>query len=378
MDSDGNQIIGLVIQQFGGDGVQITGDGNQLYGNYIGTTANGLEPSANTGSGIYIENAVGNQIGDAGYIRRQTRDVEAKNVISGNLDSGINITGQPSDLDTESFDQATDAVANGWTEFGNRVDRNDYGFSATNQTGPVGESGFEAGGTFVRGSTVLGETSAIPINYYADTSFGDAFTLDDALHAEGQLTIADADDWNNNVFAAHFGREDAEANLRHNVLGMAVVEPDSRLGSDGIRIAAYILLESGPEIIGNWINAPVGLDFGVPYTWRYDFDPEGGVSGAGQLTVEAFADGVSLGTSRINLSPAQRDVGIQLNAFGLKTGGYPPRSHSPNSVNVYFDELRYSRPLGNTIQGNFIGTTADGIQSLGNGQIGGDQDSRFG
>ena len=43
LDSDGNRVLGLVIQDFAGNGVSITGDGNEIYGNYIGTTATGFE-----------------------------------------------------------------------------------------------------------------------------------------------------------------------------------------------------------------------------------------------------------------------------------------------------------------------------------------------
>ena len=329
-----------------------------IQGNKIGTDIDGQSAIGN-GTGILLEDASGVVVGGS--------EPGAGNLISGNTGDGIAINGTATSTKSESFIATYTAPLNGWTEFGNRDNRNSYGFSPTNLTGPIDESGFEAGGTFARASTTLGETSPIPISYYADTHLGGSLTLDDRLHADGQLNVTESDVWNNNVYVAHFGRDDAEANLRRNVIGLAVIEPDAGLGSEGIRLAAYMLLSSGPEIIGGWVNAPIGLDFGVPYTWRYDYDPDGGNLGAGQLVVEIFAEGTSLGTSQISLTEAQRNVGASFDAFGLKTGGNPGRSNNPNTVTLYIDELNYSRPSGqNIIQGNFIGTTADGGAALPN------------
>lgn len=89
LDSDGNRVLGFVIQEFSGNGILVTGDENEIYGSYIGTTATGTEAAGNRGSGIYLEDASSNQIGAAGYVRTQTRDFEACNVISGNAGYGI-------------------------------------------------------------------------------------------------------------------------------------------------------------------------------------------------------------------------------------------------------------------------------------------------
>ena len=268
---------------------------------------------------------------------------------------------------TESFQSPAVSLLNGWSYFGNRENRNSYAYSQSNYTNSPEGLGWEAGGIFARASTTLGETTAIPVSYYADTRLGGGFTLDDPIHANGELNVIDSDQWDNNVHIGYFDRSDAESNQHRNVLGLVINEPAAHLGSVGIRAAAYIKLASGPEIFGGWVNAPTGLDFNVPYTWRYTYDPDGGVNGAGQLLVEVLSSGISLGTSQIDLTTAQRETGATFDAFGLKTGGNSPKSNSPNTVSLYVDEMTYSRPVGNIVQGNIIGLADDETSPVPNG-----------
>ena len=77
---------GLVINRFGGDGIEITGSGasnNAVLGNFIGTNAAGTAALGN-GTGVVIDNgASNNTIGGTG--------AGAGNVISGNSVDGIDI-----------------------------------------------------------------------------------------------------------------------------------------------------------------------------------------------------------------------------------------------------------------------------------------------
>lgn len=66
-----------------GIGIQ-TGSGNEIYGNLIGTNLVGFGPVPNA-TGIVIDNSTGNTIGGSTYIKRNT--------ISGNTDNGILING---------------------------------------------------------------------------------------------------------------------------------------------------------------------------------------------------------------------------------------------------------------------------------------------
>src|SRR5439155_164049 len=81
--------------QYFGAGVTINGSsasGNTVQGNYIGTDVNGTTSLANSYYGIQIADAPSNTIGGT--------DAAARNIISGNGNSGINISGNPASGNT--------------------------------------------------------------------------------------------------------------------------------------------------------------------------------------------------------------------------------------------------------------------------------------
>ena len=94
--SSGNAIRGLVINNFALHGIAITGvgaTGNVISGNYIGTDSTGNADQGNGGNGIYIASgASANVIGGSSPADR--------NIISGNNQSGILITGTGTDTNT--------------------------------------------------------------------------------------------------------------------------------------------------------------------------------------------------------------------------------------------------------------------------------------
>jgi titin len=96
--SSGNTIKGLIINNFDLHGIAITGvgaTGNMISGNHIGTDFTGDADLGNGGNGIYIASgATGNVIGGSGPADR--------NIISGNNQSGILITGTGTDTNTVS------------------------------------------------------------------------------------------------------------------------------------------------------------------------------------------------------------------------------------------------------------------------------------
>ena len=109
--SDGGTIRGLVIQRFGGDGIEIDGsDGNTITGNYIGTDVTGMIDQGNDQDGINIENASGNIVGG-------TNPGEG-NVISGNGDEGIEIDGSTAS-GNQVLGNLIGVAANGTTRIGN-------------------------------------------------------------------------------------------------------------------------------------------------------------------------------------------------------------------------------------------------------------------
>jgi hypothetical protein len=79
-------VRGLVINRFGGDGIElVTNGGNIIEGCFIGTDVSGTADLGNAGSGVFINSSPDNTIG--GTI------LEATNVISGNDEHGVFISG---------------------------------------------------------------------------------------------------------------------------------------------------------------------------------------------------------------------------------------------------------------------------------------------
>jgi len=130
---------------------------------------------------------------------------------------------------------------NGWTGFGNTENRNAFGFSETDHTG-LRSAANEAGGTFARASTALGETEATPISYYADTQLGGQLSLDQPLHADGELIVTETDAFDGGVWISFFDRDDSDAGSLLGVLGLVVLEPNPREFVSGLRIKAGMVL----------------------------------------------------------------------------------------------------------------------------------------
>lgn len=83
--SEDSTIKGMVINDFGSDGIDITGTGNRIEGNYIGTDASGNAAGpGNVGSGINVQGP-DNVIGGS--------TAATRNVISANTENGVRIAG---------------------------------------------------------------------------------------------------------------------------------------------------------------------------------------------------------------------------------------------------------------------------------------------
>jgi hypothetical protein len=88
LNANNSIVSGLNIHSFGGDGISINGSGNIIQGNFLGTDASGSFGLGNsTGVGVY---ASGNLIGANGD---GLNDAAERNIISGNLNSGVRISG---------------------------------------------------------------------------------------------------------------------------------------------------------------------------------------------------------------------------------------------------------------------------------------------
>jgi CSLREA domain-containing protein len=135
----GNSTVrGLVVKSFDGVGLLLFGQGNNVVqGNFIGTNATGTGPpgDGNGVDGVRIFGSSGNLIGGA--------TPEARNVISGNVEFGVNIEGD----------------APGLPATGNKVQGNYIGTDATGaQALPNGSDGvhIHGGADNLIGGTVDG------------------------------------------------------------------------------------------------------------------------------------------------------------------------------------------------------------------------------
>ena len=96
-------------------------------------------------------------------------------------------TGWGAILETQHFITEVHAIASGWTELGSRdagSSGNNYGYSATNNTGGDSQGG-EAGGVFARHDT----NGSLKFSYYADTTLEGPFDVYDSVSASGELYI---------------------------------------------------------------------------------------------------------------------------------------------------------------------------------------------
>ena len=123
-DKDGVRIDGSPGNTIGGGnvisgnlryGVAISGPGataNLIAGNLIGTDSSGLQPLGNQ-IGVYIDDVPGNTVGGSG--------VDARNIISGNNDTGVCITGPSAQGDVVQGNWIG-LGKDGGTKLGNAVD----------------------------------------------------------------------------------------------------------------------------------------------------------------------------------------------------------------------------------------------------------------
>jgi hypothetical protein len=91
----GNSTVrGLVINRFLSDAIEIHGDGNVSEGNFIGTDIAGAVDLGNRFSGVIVFGGTGNTIGGP--------TPNARNIVSGNDDSGVHIQADGSDPGTNN------------------------------------------------------------------------------------------------------------------------------------------------------------------------------------------------------------------------------------------------------------------------------------
>ncbi len=363
LHSDGNRVVGLVIQEFAGSGVSITGDQNHIYGNYIGMTATGTEAAGNRGSGIYLEDASSNQIGAAGYIRTQTRDFPAQNVIGGSQ-ANIEIRGAG----------AADNVIQG----------NYIGVNVAGDEGLDREAS-ERAILIADGAhrIVIGGANPGEGNLIAGHS-GNAIEIFGA----GENTIAGNKIGTNAAGDARIGKVQSYANFR----GVRLVDsPDNEIVGNLISGNMDGILVEGPDssglvIRGNTIGTNLEGTGALPNAW-YGINIIGapgaligGLAEADRNLISGNQTGIRLaagsdhrvwgnyiGTNRSgSVAIGNEELGVYVaDSTNVLIGGAEEGAGNLISGNAWGVQV-LGAASGVRIQGNRIGTTADGLEARGN------------
>lgn len=235
----------------------------------------------------------------------------------------INTLGQPI-TKTENFDTPDSARTNGWVELGSRANNMDYGYSAGTAFAAgvgAGEAGGKVGRDQIR-------------SMYADV-FGSFLTLDTPLTATGRLAVA-------------FQNGNASVIIGHSDSTLVGQNQDSR-STIGIRtvpsarqLEAVIGLTNAVRSV-LVVNGSLDVTGLTNYVWQYSWDPSGGTSSTGALTVVVSDDfgGLSSFTNTVtlSLSVADRNQNPRFDSFGMST-----RTLSASAVfaQTYIDDVEYT------------------------------------
>ena len=238
----------------------------------------------------------------------------------------------PSTTERQNFDDAAAATAAGWTGLRNTPGDGlgvNLGFRATNHAG--GTLG-EAGGVMPARTPGFA--------YFADTDLGGSLTESDRITAGGRFTIDPLEPGFDGGFELAFFNAD----------DLTRVAEGGGIGGVAEALAIRWIEQDANSV--RWIiragdlasYSGTTLQVGVDYLFDLLYEPSGGLSGPGSLTVQfrnadtgAVAASAFLGDLELS--------GFDLNAFGLLSLDFGVINPA---ANVYIDDLVYSnvaRPL---------------------------------
>ena len=297
----GNHVVNCLISGNAMGGVGITGAaGNDIKGNKIGTDRTGTKKLPNN-YGIAIDNAPGNIIGGTA--------IQERNIISGNLTSGIVINGPTS----------SNTVVKG-NHIGTDISGTD---SLPNGCGIILAG---AQNTVIGGNTA-GSGNIISGNYQAGIVMNGSGTRNNEVTGNFIGTNKDGDDFISN----HTGIM-LKSNSNHNRIGGPTLA-ERNIISGNTEIGVYIEACDSNAVLGNYIGPDI--------------------TGNG-----SFAIGDSL----------VQGNGLELNTVSKHNivGGSGPEERNIISGNRVYGLVYYGNSSYNNTSGNFIGVNASGMQRLGN------------
>ena len=373
----GNSTVqGLVIDSFGGDGIDLfTNGGDLIQDDYIGVNAAGNAAAAN-GIGVLVNGAASNTIGGTA--------AGARNVISGNRSHGVYLTGSGASgnvvlgnyLGTDVNGTAALGNLGNGVQIDNGASANTVGGTAPGMGNVIsanGQSSNFTGGMWIYGSGTSG--NLVAGNYVGTDASGTA-SLGNAW--DGVLITIGATD--NTVGGTAPGAR--------NII--------SANGWSGIEI--YANGTSGNVVLGNYVGtdasstAKLGnADAGVLLNAGATANTIGGttasarnvISGNTTYGVQITAAGTSanlvlgnyVGTDKSGtaaLGNVGNGVQIDNGATANTVGGTAPGAGNVISANGQASSftggvwIQGSGTSGNVVLGNYVGTDASGTASLGN------------
>lgn len=214
---DGSVVRGLIVNRFDGAGVRVTASGVALSGNFIGTNAAGSAAQAN-GRGIEIDAGAASTIVGVGGVGGAT--VASRNLISGNTNEGILISGAGTDSNRVAGNLiGTDAT--GDAAIGNGIGVAITAGAATNFIGTNSDGSYETlegnlvSGNIGAGVSISGSSQNVVAGNWIGTDAGGAQALPNGtgVHvgsgAQSNLIGSDADTYldatERNVIAGNAG-----------------------------------------------------------------------------------------------------------------------------------------------------------------------------
>jgi hypothetical protein len=347
---DGNLVSGNNSR-----GIYLSGNGDIVQGNRIGTDASGTAKLGNNGAGLEISS--GSNITIGGTV------AGAGNLISGNTGRGIALEGSGSNVVQGNF-VGTDVT--GTKALGN----SDYGISTTSDNNLIGGTVSGARNLVsgnVYGVSIQGTSNHLEGNYIGTDVTGTKAVPNQAGVGVGVIAY-------NNVIG---GTAPGAGNLISGNTGEGVAIAGSNTGFNIVQ-GNYIGTDvTGTLVLGN-------TSFGVRIEYGNQNTVGGSVPGAANVISANGSDGIFIDFTNTNTIQGNR---IGTDVTGTKalgnsgSGVFVGEFSSGNAIggtvtgagNVISGNLKDGIALsgnqasGNVIQGNFIGTDGTGTLKIGNG-----------
>jgi len=236
-------------------------------------------------------------------------------------------------MESQTFDTAATAAADGWAEYRCREGGMNYGWSDTmNASGDGGE----AGGKFIRADWA---------SYYADLTLGGVQTLEDDISGTGKLYLDEDidpavgdppnfDKYEGNARIGHID-ENGDSTYAANFMGFVIDEPRWDPGINLFRVRGKVTLADGASTT----LAVIWTSSEQQNTFSYAYDPSAGDYGRFSIEVLAPDDSV-IGSDSFDLTEAQRQAGISLDAFGI---GFPNAGRVEQGfAHIWTDNVSYT------------------------------------